>query len=180
MTRRAAGRPQPGEFPAYSQVYVDCVKGDDIEVALAEQLESTLKLLSRIDDNVAGTFVYAPGKWTIKEVVGHISYCERVFAYRALRFARHDSTPLPGFEQDDYVPFARSNERSVADLLNEFSLIRQSTIALFRSVPGDSWLTRGTANNHSVTLRGVAFQLAGHEGHHVNIVRERYLPKIGA
>jgi hypothetical protein len=180
MTRRPSGRPQPGEFPAYSQHYIDCVRGDDIEAALAEQLEATLKLLSGLDDQVAGTFVYAPGKWTIKEVVGHISDCERVFAYRALCFARNDSTPLPGFEQDDYVPFARSNERSLADLLNEFSLVRQSTIALYRSVPSEAWLMRGTANNHSVTVRGVGFQLAGHEGHHVNILRERYLPKAGA
>jgi hypothetical protein len=180
MTRRASGRPQPDEFPAYSQGYIDCVKGDDIEAALSEQLESTLKLLGRIDDHEAGTFVYAPGKWTIKEVVGHISDTERVFAYRALRFARNDSTPLPGFDQDPYVPFARSNERSLADLLNEFSLVRQSTIALFRSIPSDAWLMRGMANNHSTTVRGVGFQAAGHEGHHVNILRERYLPKMGA
>jgi DinB superfamily len=180
MTRRPSGRPQAGEFPDYSQDYIDCVKGDDIEAALSEQLESTLKLLGRIDDHTAETFVYAPGKWTIKEVVGHISDTERVFAYRALRFARHDSTPLPGFEQDDYVPFARSNERSLAELLNEFSLVRQSTIALFRSMPSEAWLVRGTANNQSTTVRGVGFQLGGHEGHHVNILRERYLPKIGA
>src|SRR5215468_9220371 len=109
MTRKASGRPQAGEFPDYSQVYIDCVKGDDLEAALSEQLESTLKLLGRIDDHAAGTFVYAPGKWTIKEVVGHISDCERVFAYRALRFARNDATPLPGFDQDDWLPFARSN-----------------------------------------------------------------------
>lgn len=180
MTCKASGRPQPGEFPDYSQVYIDCVKGDDIEAALSEQLQSTLKLLGGIDNNQAGTFVYAPGKWTIKEVVGHISDTERIFAYRALRFARHDSTPLPGFDQDDYVPFARSTERSLADLLNEFSLVRQSTIALFRSISSDAWLIRGTANNQSTTVRGVGFQLAGHEGHHVNILRERYLPKIGA
>jgi hypothetical protein len=175
MTRSVSSRPERGEFPAESQVYIDCVKGDDIEAVLTEQLESTLRLLERIDDRVAGTFKYAPDKWTIKQVVGHISDSERVFAYRALRLARNDATPLPGFDQDAWDPFARSNDRSLADLLNEFSLVRQSTMALIRSIPADAWLRRGIANGHSVTLRGVAFQIAGHEAHHVRILREKYL-----
>src|SRR4051794_18377579 len=109
MTPSIPGRPDPGEYPSYSQIYIDCVKGADICAALSQQLESTLALLSRIDDTVAGTFVYAPDKWTIKQVVGHIIDTERIFGYRALRLARNDSTPLPGFDQDNYVSFAASN-----------------------------------------------------------------------
>lgn len=175
MTTSIPGRPEPGEYPSYSQTYIDTVQGGDILEAFAGQLGSTVALLSSVDDRVAETFVYAPGKWTIKQVLGHINDTERILAYRALRIARNDSTPLPGFEQDDYVAFAASNDRSFTSLLDEFKAVRQSTIALFRSIPADAWLRTGSANNHSVTVRGIAFQAAGHEAHHAKILRERYL-----
>jgi hypothetical protein len=134
------------------------VQGGDILSAFSEQLEITENLLAKIDAQVAGTFAYAPGKWTIKQVLGHIIDTERIFAYRALRISRNDSTPLPGFEQDDYVPFAGSNERSLASLLDEFTAVRQSTITLFGNIPQNAWLRKGTANNHALTVRGIAFQ----------------------
>jgi hypothetical protein len=180
MTRALSGRPEPGEYPSYSQAYIDCVEGGDILAALSAQLESTLKLLARVDDHFAGTFVYAPGKWTIKQVLGHIIDSERIFAYRALRIARNDSTPLPGFDQDAYIPFSASNERSLSSLLDEFSVVRQATIALLRSIPSDAWLRKGLANDYGVTVRGAAFQAGGHEAHHVGILRERYLPQVKA
>ena len=179
MSRSIQGRPEPGEYPAYSQMYIDTVQGADILNAFSEQLETTLNLLAKIDDQVAGTFAYAPGKWTIKQILGHIIDAERIFAYRALRIARNDSTPLAGFEQDDYVPFAGSNERSMASLLDEFKVVRLSTIALFGNIPQDAWLRKGTANDHAVTVRGIAFQVAGHEAHHARILREKYTAKVG-
>src|SRR5215475_3650423 len=179
MSRPISGRPEPGEYPAYSQMYIDTVQGADILRVFSEQLETTVNLLAKVDDQVAGTFAYAPGKWTIKQILGHIIDAERIFAYRALRIARNDSTPLPGFEQDDYVSFAGSNERSLASLLDEFKVVRQSTIALFGSVPQNAWPRKGSANNHAVTVRGIAFQVAGHEAHHVKILREKYTSKVG-
>lgn len=179
MSRSTPGRPDPSEYPSYSQIYIDTVQGGDILGAFSEQLESTLSLLANVDDQVASTFAYAPGKWTIKQVLGHIIDTERVFAYRALRISRNDSTPLPGFEQDDYVAFAGSNERSLAGLLDEFKAVRQSTMALFRNIPKDAWLRRGSANNFDVSVRGIAFQAAGHEAHHVKILREKYGAKVG-
>ena len=179
MSRSIPGRPGPGEYPAYSQTYIDTVQGGDILGAFSEQLETTLNLLAKIDDQAAGTFSYAPGKWTIKQILGHIIDAERIFAYRALRISRNDSTPLAGFEQDDYVPFAGSNERSMASLLDEFKVVRLSTIALFGNIPQDAWLRKGTANDHAVTVRGIAFQVAGHEAHHARILREKYTAKVG-
>jgi len=179
MSRPIPGRPEPGEYPSYSQTYIDTVQGGDILKAFSEQLETTVNLLAKVDDQVAGTFAYAPGKWTIKQILGHIIDAERIFAYRALRISRNDSTPLPGFEQDDYVSFAGSNECSLASLLDEFKVVRHSTIALFRNIPQDAWLRKGTANNHDVTVRAIAFQIAGHEAHHAKILREKYTAKVG-
>ena len=179
MSRSIPGRPESGEYPAYSQTYIDTVQGGDILRAFSEQLETAVNLLAKIDDPVAGSFAYAPGKWTIKQVLGHIIDTERIFAYRALRISRNDSTPLPGFEQDDYVSFAGSNERSLASLLDEFKAVRQSTMALFLNIPQNAWLRKGSANNHAVTVRGIAFQAAGHEAHHVKILREKYTAKVG-
>jgi len=169
------GRPEPGEYPSYSQAYIDTVEGGDILQAFTKQLESTVTLLSSIEDQRAGTFAYAPGKWTIKQVLGHVIDTERIFSYRALRIARNDSTPLPGFEEKDYAEFAGSNDRSLASLIDEFKAVRQSTIALFRNLPADAWMRKGSANNHTLTVRGIAFQAAGHEAHHAKILRAKYL-----
>lgn len=175
MTNGPIGRPDDTEFPAYAKVYVDLVTSADVLGALAAQLDSTLALLEPIEDRFAGRHAYAPGKWTIKEVAGHIIDTERIFSYRALCLARNDQTPLPGYEQNDYVRFGGSNERPWRDLLDEFRIVRQSSIALFRGLPRDVWLRRGTANQTSVTVRGLAYLIAGHELHHTGILRDRYL-----
>jgi hypothetical protein len=109
-------------------------------------------------------------------VVGHVADTERVFAYRILAIGRGDPQVLPGFEQDDYVRAGRFNDRSLADLIDEFRAVRQGTLALLRRLPADAWDRRGTANGFSVTVRGLAFVVAGHELHHAALLRERYLP----
>ena len=172
-------RPQADEIAPHARVYVDRVPpGDDVVDSLAAQIKQTIALLESFGDKQAGEVAYAPGKWTVKEVIGHLSDAERVFSYRALRIARGDTTALPGFEQGDYVPAARSNERSLADLVEELSTVRQSTLTLVRSFSPAAWSNRATVNGHSVTVRGIVFTTAGHELHHYYLLRERYLPLI--
>jgi uncharacterized damage-inducible protein DinB len=125
-----------------------------------------------------GNFRYAPGKWTVKEVLGHITDTERIFAYRALRFARSDKTPLPGFEQDDYVKNGAFAGRTLADLTEEFAAVRSASIALYRSFNEEAWPRRGLANQKEMTVRALAFITAGHQIHHRVILEERYFPAI--
>jgi hypothetical protein len=120
-------------------------------------------------------YPYAPGKWNIKEILVHVIDDERIYAYRALRIARNDKTPLPGFEQDDYVPFSRAHERKLKDIFEEFETVRKATISLFKSFNEEDFLRTGFANKHEVSVRALAYHLAGHELHHVNIIKERYL-----
>ncbi len=164
-------RPDPSEYAAYAHVYVDRVQGDDAIAALS------VPVLPDLLAGGDGGLTYAPGKWTIEEVAGHVADTERVFAYRILAIARGDTKELPGFEQDDYVRAGAFNARSLADLLDEFRTVRQGTIALLRGLPAEAWDRRGTANGFSVTVRGLAFVVAGHELHHAAILRERYLPR---
>ena len=118
---------------------------------------------------------YAPGKWTLKEVLGHLTDDERIFAYRALCIARGDTHPLESFDENAYVAGANFNDRSVGNLLDEYYFVRRSTVALFESLSSDAWLRRGTVSGYSASVRGLAFHIAGHELHHLAIVRERYL-----
>jgi uncharacterized damage-inducible protein DinB len=176
MSNLILGRPDTSEYPPYAAVYVNLVVGDQILPILAAQLEQSTALLKSVDDRRASEFAYAPGKWTIKQILGHIIDTERIFGYRALCVARNDVTPLPGFEQDDYVAAGFFNERSLNSLIDEYRAVRQSTIALFQNLPQQAWLRQGIANKYSVTVRGLAFLAAGHELHHVKILREKYLP----
>jgi uncharacterized damage-inducible protein DinB len=176
MSNLILGRPDTSEYPPYAAVYVNLVVGDQILPILAAQLEQSTALLKSVDDRRASEFAYAPGKWTIKQILGHIIDTERIFGYRALCVARNDVTPLPGFEQDDYVAAGFFNERSLNSLIDEYRAVRQSTIALFQNLPQQAWLRQGLANKYNVTVRGLAFLAAGHELHHVKILREKYLP----
>ena len=175
MTAWTAGRPDQSELAPYAQAYVDLVDGPDIAKSLTAQIHATVSLLEAISDRVAGTYSYAPGKWTIKEAIGHMTDTERIFAYRVLSVARGDATSLPGFEQEDYVRVSGANSRSLPDLLSELQAVRRSTVALLAGLPREAWLRRGTVNGYSVTVRGLAFHMAGHEIHHSNIVRDKYL-----
>jgi hypothetical protein len=170
-------RPAEDEYAPYAKQYVSLVSGTDILDTLAAQLKQTTTLFSGRSER-DGDFRYGPEKWTVKEVVGHIADTERIFAYRALRIARGDQTPLAGFEQDDYVRGARFNSRKMRDLVEEFADVRLASLALFRSLDAEAWVRRGSANNSTVSVRGLAYIIAGHELHHRRILEERYFPAI--
>src|SRR5260370_38765415 len=140
-------RPEPGEYaPSYDR-YISLVAGTDVLGTLDAQRRQTMLLLSGRDES-DGDYRYAPDKWNAKEVLGHVCDTERIFAYRALRIARGDETPLAGFEQDDYVRGGNFAERTLANLAQEFGLVRAATIALFRSLQKDAWQRRGVANKN--------------------------------
>jgi uncharacterized damage-inducible protein DinB len=176
MNTMTPGRPESSEYPPYAAVYVNLVAGEQILSILAAQLEQSTALLKSVDDRRASEFSYAPGKWTIKQILGHLIDTERIFGYRAHHVARNDAAVLPGFEQDDYVAAGSFNERTLKSLIDEFRVVRQSTIALFENLPQPAWMRQGNANKYSVTVRGIAFLAAGHEAHHMKILREKYLP----
>jgi hypothetical protein len=166
-------RPQPGEYAPYYDRYISLVPGDDILNTLDQQRRQTMLLLSGRDDE-DGDFRYAPDKWSAKEVLGHVCDTERVFSYRALRIARADATPLEGFEQDDYVrngPFAK---RPLADLVEDFIAVRRATLSLLRNLDEAAWMRRGIANKSEVSVRALAYIIAGHELHHRRILEEKY------
>lgn len=174
MSTSAIGRPAPTEHAQYYEKYVSLVPEGDIVSTLSRQAETTLSLLSSIPEAQADSR-YAPDKWSIKEVVGHVIDCERIFAYRALRFARNDPSPLPGFEQDDYVRNAAFGAISLTDLAAEFESLRGASVYMFKSLTAEAWLRSGSANGADVSVRALAHIIAGHELHHVGILRARYL-----
>jgi len=175
--RAATARPEPGEYAPYYETYISKVKGSDILGILeAQRLQMAQLFAARSERD--GNFRYATGKWTVKEVLGHVNDTERIFTYRALRIARGDQTALPGFEQDDYVRGGNFAERTLTDLADEFELVRAASIALFRSLPKEAWQRRGIASEKEVTARALAFIVAGHEIHHRLILEERYFPAI--
>ena len=167
-------RPQPGEYAPYYDRYISLVKGEDLVGELEEQRRQTLLLLSGRSE-ADGDLRYAPDKWSVKEVLGHINDTERIMSYRALRIARGDATPIEGYEQDDYVrngPFAR---RALADLIEDYIAVRRATISLFRNLDQAAWTRRGVANKNEVTVRALAYTIAGHELHRRGILEEKYL-----
>ena len=167
------GRPETGEHLEYYSRYIRLVAGDDALPRLRDQIGQTLRLLSGLSEERA-LYRYAPGKWSVKEVVGHLSDGERVFTYRALRFARADATPLPGFDENVYVPAGRFDARPLADVADEYRAVRAASIAMFASLDQDALLRRGVANGDSISVRALAWICAGHELHHVALLRERY------
>ncbi len=170
----AATRPADDEFAPYYGGYIALVPGGDVRDHLRQQLHETLATLTGVGDDVA-TRAYGPGKWTLKEVLSHICDAERVFAYRLLRIARGDETPLPGFEQDHWIPTSGANTRTLASLLIEFASVRAATLTLLASLPDEAWARRGTASGKVLSARALAYITAGHEKHHMRIIRERYL-----
>jgi hypothetical protein len=166
--------PRPDEYFEYYGRYIALVPSGDVRHHLGAQLQETIAMLSGVPD-VQAERAYAAGKWTLKEVVGHVSDTERVFAYRLLRIARADLTPLPGFEQDDWVPASGANERSLASLVLEFATVRAATLQLAAGLSDEAWLRRGTASGHPVSARALAYICAGHERHHQRLIREKYL-----
>jgi DinB family protein len=167
-------RPQPDEYALYYDRYISLVPGNDILHTLDEQRRQTVLLLSGRSE-ADGDLRYAPDKWCLKDVLGHLNDTERIMSYRALRISRGDATPIEGYEQDDYVrngPFMR---RSLADLIEDYIAVRRATLSLFRNLDEAAWTRRGVANNNEVTVRALAYIIAGHELHHRRILDERYL-----
>lgn len=173
-TDTRAIRPAPDEFSPYYGRYVDKVPDGDIVATLRDQVEETLAALRAIPEAKAG-HRYAPDKWSIREVVGHLSDCERIFTYRALRIARGDETPLPGFDENAFVSRARLDDRSFSGLIDEYAAVRVASVALFDSLFPEEWNRRGIASEKGVSVRALAWITAGHERHHLEILRARYL-----
>jgi hypothetical protein len=170
-------RPEPTEYAEFYANYVSKVPGTDAVSVLESQRLQMVQLFAGRSER-DGSFRYAPDKWTVKEVLGHITDTERIFTYRALRIARGDQTPLPGFEQDDFVKNGGFGERTLAGLADEFAMVRAASLSLFRSFPQEAWSRRGVASQKEVTVRALAFITAGHQIHHRLILEERYFPAI--
>lgn len=167
-------RPRAGECADFYRGYVDRVPGGDIRAILALGLDETLRLLLEVPAEKED-FAYAPGKWTVKEVAGHLVDAERVFAYRALRFGRGDETPLSGFEQDEYVRRGGFGGRALVDLASEYEHLRRANLLLFNGFEPEVLDRRGVASGREVTVRALLWITAGHELHHADVLEELYL-----
>jgi DinB superfamily len=167
-------RPDLKEYAPYYEKYISLVPGDNIVTTLNSQIEGTLTLLRGLSES-QGELRYAPGKWSIKEVIGHLIDGERIFTYRALRMARGDQTPLPGFDENSYVDNGNFGDRRLAELADEFQAVRKSSAYIFRHLGEDAWGRRGVASDNEVSVRAIAHIIAGHELHHIGIIRTRYL-----
>jgi uncharacterized damage-inducible protein DinB len=170
----APRRPAPDEHAPYYARYIDLVPDGDIADYLERQGVEAAAFLRAIPAHLH-EHRYAEGKWSVKEVVGHLSDAERIFAYRALRFARADQTPLSGFDENHYVPAGDFDARELASLVDEWVHVRNASLALLRSLDADGMLRRGKANDQEISVRALAFIMAGHVDHHASILRERYL-----
>jgi uncharacterized damage-inducible protein DinB len=167
-------KPQPQDYSPFYATYINQLPDGDIADILAMQMETTYELLNAIPAQKEA-YAYADGKWTIKQVVGHMIDTERIMVYRALRFARNDAQELRGFDQDEYVAESRANERGLADLALEFNLMRQANLYFFNALNDTELQRSGAANGAVVTVNALLHIVAGHELHHIKILKERYL-----
>ncbi|HEX3558805.1 MAG TPA: DinB family protein [Pyrinomonadaceae bacterium] len=174
MSATAPARPEANEYASYYEKYISLVPDAGVVETLERQNEETLALLGTVGEERAG-FRYEPGKWSIKEVVGHLIDAERIFAYRALAFARGERQALPGMDQDEYMAGADFDARTLVSLAEEFAHVRRSNVLMLRGLSADAWSRRGVASDNEVTVRALAYIIAGHEAHHVQILRARYL-----
>ncbi len=172
---RVIEKPSDSEYPVYAHIYIDLLPDDGL---ILNHLEANVKSTRKFIDSIPRSrllYRYAEGKWTIKEILAHLVDDERIYVYRALRFARNDSTELPGFEQDLYACYSGANQRDAADILDEFTSVRRSTIAFFNSLDDAALMRTGVADGNRASVRALAYHIAGHELRHRNIIRERYL-----
>jgi hypothetical protein len=169
-----AMRPATTDFASFYAGYIGLVEDtDDIVSVIETQSSETQKLLSTLDEVRAGSR-YAEGKWSIKEVLGHVADAERIMGYRALAIARGETQSLPGFDENDYVRNAAFDDWKLSELAEHYALVRRANIVLFRNFPAEAWERRGVANGAAITVNALAWIIAGHERHHVNVLRERY------
>jgi DinB family protein len=174
MSYQAIQPPAAAEFNPFYATYIDPVAKENVLEGLEWQARSTAQLLAGISETQAA-HRYAPGKWSLKEVIGHVTDAERIFAYRALRIARGDTTPLAGFDENAYVAAAGFDRRSLTQLAADLASIRVATLGLFGGLTAEELARGGTASGHPVSVRALAFIILGHERHHVNVLKSRYL-----
>jgi hypothetical protein len=167
-------RPEKNEYAPFYETYVSLVEETDIVSALQNQIVEVTATFGQIPAEKA-LFQYAEGKWTIKEVLGHLVDGERVFAYRAFRFGRNDANPLTGFDENPYVANSNSNDRKLADLIEEFTLLRKANMFVFNNLKESDWDNIGIASENEISVRALAYIMVGHVRHHVKILKERYL-----
>jgi hypothetical protein len=168
------GLPQRTEAAPFYFTYIDRISGDNILETMKAQRDETAVLLAGISEE-RSLYRYAPDKWSIRQVINHLNDTERVFAFRALWFARGFSDPLPGLDQNVAAYAARADKHSLADCAQEFRNVRETTLSLFQNLPAEAWTRSGVASGNSVTVNALAYIIAGHVAHHVTILRERYL-----
>ena len=173
MTTTLRVRPNASEYAPFYHGYVSSVPDGNIIELLRSGGRELLEAIGRIPEDRGG-YRYGPEKWSIREVIGHLIDAERIFSYRALRVARGDRTPLAGFEENSYVKTAGSDARTIADLARELAAVRESTVLLFESLPDEAWGRSGIASENEVSMRALAYIVAGHSRHHLRILRERY------
>lgn len=161
-------------FPEYTRGYIKLVPEGYITDILAEQLETTYKLLSKVTE-VQANYRYGEGKWTLSEVLGHLTDTERIMSYRILRIARGDTTPLLGFDENEFVQKATFYTRTMTDLLEDYQNVRRATISLLKGLPQKSLLNMSKANGYDVSVETIAYMISGHELHHLKIIKEKYL-----
>ncbi len=167
-------RPAPAEYAPFYADYVAQVPEGNILDILGAQLDESRTFLQAVPAE-RETFRYGPGKWSVREICGHLCDAERIMTYRALRFARGDKTPLPGFEENEYVPYSSYDLLPLRDISEELQCVRRSTIQLFRHLDSEAWLRIGSANGAEVSVRALAWIIAGHERHHLKVLASRYL-----
>ena len=166
-------RPEAGEYAPYYDRYISLIPGTEILATLESQRRQMMLLLSGRDE-ADGDFRYAPEKWSAKQVLGHVCDTERIFAYRTLRVARGDRTPIEGFEQDDYVRNGPFVQLPISDIIDDYIAVRRATLTLLRNLDEPAWTRRGIANKNEVSVRALAYIIAGHELHHRRILEEKY------
>jgi hypothetical protein len=166
-------KPPSSEYAPFYEGYIAAIPEGDI-VDLLEQQVATLRDMAQNVPADRETFQYAPGKWTIREVVGHVNDAERVFGYRMVCISRGERASLPGFDENAYVTAANFNARTLRALVDEFALLRASNLSAMRALDAESWRRTGLANNHPVSVRALAYVMAGHVNHHLAILRSRY------
>ncbi len=166
-------RPHTAEAAPYYFKYIDLITSDDIVPAIQAQKDETVRFLEGISEEKS-LYAYAPGKWTIRELLNHVNDGERVFLYRAFWFARGFQDALPSFEQDVAVQFAQANQTSWAQLVAEFKTVRWATITFFQNLPDEAWSRTGVASDNEVSVRAIAYIIAGHVTHHTHVLREKY------
>ncbi len=168
-------KPKADEYPAYASIYIDLVPDDGLVLKhLADNSVLNINLISSLSEEQL-LFRYAKNKWTIKEILLHLIDDERIYVYRALRFARNDAKELPGFDQDDYVAYSNANKRSLASLLEEYRTTREATINFFDNLEDTDFAKSGIADGKRATVRALLYHITGHEMRHMNIIKERYL-----